>query len=338
MERATRLSILAATLVLCAWSTAPTLALASDDDRAQVITVIVSDDATPAPEALAQTPPPSRPPRSARSAQSPQAPEAPPAPGAPEVPYPAPAAAPAPPAEPDLPSPPARITPRGWFGFALECAKCTAERSPRDTAAVWRFNTQPYVYSVQPGTPAARAGFRRGDVITGLDDISILTPDGGRRFGLIQPGQVVRWTVIRDGEERRVVAQAAERPDRPSRVAIIDLQRQLRVLGELGDADEMRRELIEFDRRLERLRVREETRIQTDRQRPVVKRFRYAGVIGGSEVEVRGPDAVIVNSDGAEMVINVGETVVKIRVPDPPRKRAAPDSLKRRERKATTPK
>ena len=47
------------------------------------------------------------------------------------------------------------------------------------------------------------------------------------------------------------------------------------------------------------------------------RRLRYAGVIGGTEVEVRGPGSVIVSeNDGKdELVISTGESVVVIRVP-----------------------
>jgi C-terminal processing protease CtpA/Prc len=81
-----------------------------------------------------------------------------------------------------------RAVPRGWFGFGFEC-DCVAERSLMDSVAVWTFSDYPRVYSVDDGSPAAKAGLRRGDVIKEIDGISILDPDGGRRFGSIRPGR-----------------------------------------------------------------------------------------------------------------------------------------------------
>jgi len=217
----------------------------------------------------------------------------------------------------NAPPPPSLVTPRGWFGFGFQCGDCSAQSVSRDSAAVWWFGDMPRVYSVDLGSPAFRAGLRRGDVISGIDGVSIVTPEGGRRFGLIRPGQVVRWTVVRDGEERQVVARAAERPDRRERTALLDLQRELGRLNEIKDMELLRREIAELNREMARSKVRDETRsiqIRTLSARPL----RYAGVIGGAEVEVRGPGSVIVNEidNKNELVINIGESVVRIRVPE----------------------
>jgi hypothetical protein len=123
---------------------------------------------------------------------------------------PAPVTPPVAPTPPDTPSEPymramrlapraATVFPRGWFGFSFQCEECTTELSSGDTTTVWRFVSVPEVQSVEPGSPAARAGFQRGDVLTHIDGVSLLSPDGGRRFGSFKPGQVVRWTVLRDG-------------------------------------------------------------------------------------------------------------------------------------------
>jgi membrane-associated protease RseP (regulator of RpoE activity) len=207
-----------------------------------------------------------------------------------------------------------------------------------ESAAVWRFGTWPKVYSVDLGGPAARAGLRRGDVITRIDGVSILTPEGGRRFGAIRPGQTVRWTVRREGALHFVVARAAERPERRERVALTELanlnQRIERVvltelrselsrLNEMSNLGQLRRELANLNQRIERVKLEslERTRLQDlERVRVIelpVRRLRYAGVIGGTEVEVRGPGSVIViESDHRdELVINTGEAVVVIRVP-----------------------
>jgi len=313
MERATGLSILI-TALLCV--SAPPAARACDDGQAQVI--VVASDATPPPGAPSQ---PSQSPRAPRAARAPHAPPAPDATTTPEVPDPAEAPE-APAADLDVPQPPSLVTPRGWFGFGFQCDDCTAHRTTRDSAAVWSFNSLPRVYSVDLGSPAAKAGLRRGDVLTRIDGVSILSPAGGRRFGLIRPGQSVRWTVVRDGTPVDVVAQAAERPERRATVALLDLRGEISRLNELKDMDQLRREINELNSELQRRRIREDTRTRLEMRGYATQRLRYAGVIGGAEVEVRGPSSVIVDNNGeSEMVITVGESVVRIKVPASPRKR-----------------
>ena len=322
MERTTtRLGILSAALLCLAAPAAPPAVYACDDEHAQVI-VLTESDATPPPAATPQPPQPSRTPRPPRAPRATPAPDATTVPG---VPDPAPAEAPeAPTADVDVPQPPSLVTPRGWFGFGFECNSCTARRDARDSAAVWTFSTLPRVYSVDLGSPAAKAGLRRGDVLIRIDGVSILTPEGGRRFGIIRPGQSVRWTVLRDGAPRQVVAQAAERPERRASIALLDLRGELSRLNELKDMDQLRREISELNREMERRRVREDARSQLEMRSYAAQRLRYAGVIGGAEVEVRGPSSVIVSENGEdEMVITVGESMVRIRVPNSPRKRTA---------------
>ena len=315
MERSTtRLGILTTALLCLAAPAAPETARARDDARVQVV-VVSADDATPAP---GSTPKPARPPRAPRAPRATTAtPAVPAAPG-----MPAPAEAPeAPAADMDAPQPPGLVTPRGWFGFGFECNQCIARRAVRDSAPVWTFSTLPRVYSVDLGSPAAQAGLQRGDILTRIDGVSILSPDGGRRFGLIRPGQSVRWTVLRDGAPLEVVAQAAERPERRASMALLDLRGELARLNDLKD-DQLRRELSVLTREMERSRAREDARTRMDVRAYSTRRLRYAGVIGTAEVEVRGPSSVIVSQTGDnEMVITVGESVVRIHVPDSTRKR-----------------
>jgi hypothetical protein len=324
MDRSTtRLGILATVLLWLASLGLPAASLACDDAAAEVIVFAVDDTPTPAPPAE-----PARPARAPRSPHpsTPSAPEATPAPAeapsVPEVPYPA-AAPDAPEAPLQIPAPPAMMTPRGWFGFAFEGAKYRVRPATRDSAPVWRFYGQPRISLVELGSPAARGGLQRGDVIVALDGASILTPVAGRRFGGTRPGQVVRLTVIRDGEERKVTVTAGERPERRVRMQYFDLQQELGRLRDMSGDEQMRRELDELRRQLDRTRIREDVRRQMETGTPAAQRLRYAGTIGESEVEVRGSESVIVNSDGNEMLINIGNSVVKIRTPDAPRKHKA---------------
>ncbi len=263
--------------------------------------------------AAAETPPRApRAPRAPRPPRTPSTPEPAEAPEAPEAGF-------------ELTEPPGQVTPRGWFGFGFECGECYARTAPGDSATVWRFGSHPKVYSVDLGSPAARAGLRRGDVITRIDGLSILSPAGGRRFGSIRPGQPVKWTVVREGAVRNVVARAAERPDRHERVELRDLRKQLVRLNELSDLDQLRRELAVLNQEMDSRRAQEMARERVRVKTPVARRLRYAGVIGGTEVEVRGPGSIIVSEtdEKDELVINTGESVVVIRLSDLGRKRAA---------------
>jgi hypothetical protein len=154
------------------------------------------------PPAPPRPPAPPQPPRNQRNQR-----DVPPAPPAPPVP-------PRPPVPPTPPAPPAppEIMPDGWFGFGIECRNCDIH-APGGTAPTFRFREQPTVMTVEPGTPAASAGMRRGDRLTHVDGVSITTPDGWRRFGAIQPGQQVRWTFTRGGRAQNAVMTARRRPD-----------------------------------------------------------------------------------------------------------------------------
>jgi len=261
-----------------------------------------------APEALAaagETPP--RAPRAPRAA-SPKKPTAPPAASEEGI---------------EAPEAPSFPTPRGWFGFGFQCGECGTRTDANDSVSVWTFSSPPQVYSVDLGSPAARAGLRRGDLITRIDGVSILSADGGRRFGSVRPGQKVKWTVVRDGVPHEVVAQAAERPDRRERVALTDLRRELMRLNDLSNVDELRREIAKINRQMELRRAQESRRDRVRTRSVSVQRLRFAGVIGGTEVEVRGAGPVVVSESDEkdELIINTGESIVVIRVPESMRKR-----------------
>jgi putative serine protease PepD len=70
------------------------------------------------------------------------------------------------------------------------------------------------ITEVQPGSPAARAGFRAGDVVVAVEGTSI-----NGSLGLIaairdrSPGDVVRIEILRDGERTTLTATLEVRPD-----------------------------------------------------------------------------------------------------------------------------
>jgi hypothetical protein len=200
--------------------------------RVQDVTVVAGIRCQRRPTPPTPPRPPARPPRPPQAArpavpprpgvQRPPAPPAPPtarppaAPGRPAVPprppVPSrPPTAPIPPVPPAPPAPP-EIMPDGWFGFGIQCDNCGVH-SQTGRPTEFRFREQPTVVNVEPGTPAARAGMRRGDRLTHVDGVSITTPAGWRRFGAIQPGQQVRWTYTRDGRPHTATMAALRRPD-----------------------------------------------------------------------------------------------------------------------------
>ena len=182
--------------------------------------------ARPAPPARPAHP--TRPPHQA-TPRPPTPPQAPTAPAAPVPPTP-----PVPPVPPTPPAPP-EIMPDGWFGFGIECNHCGVHRES-GRQPVFRFNEAPTVMNVEPGTPAARAGMRRGDRLTHVDGVSLTTARGWNRFGAIQPGQQVRWTYTRGGQSRQATMTALRRPDagRTPRPAATGAGQRLRYSGTVG--------------------------------------------------------------------------------------------------------
>jgi S1-C subfamily serine protease len=64
------------------------------------------------------------------------------------------------------------------------------------------------INSVQPGSPAEKAGLRAGDVITALNGTPIDDPNALRnRIASTPPGTEVTLTVVRDGHEQQVQAR-----------------------------------------------------------------------------------------------------------------------------------
>ena len=67
---------------------------------------------------------------------------------------------------------------------------------------------------VVPGSPAARAGLRMGDVVTEVDGRSIDTGDALREaIAAKKPGEELKLTVERGGDEREVTVELGTRPE-----------------------------------------------------------------------------------------------------------------------------
>ncbi len=213
--------------------------------------------------------------------------------------------------------------PRGWSGFGLTCRDCGGMPGDSGGPPVWKFGTLPTIYFVDPESPAARARIQTGDVLTHLDGISLLTEEGGRRFGALKPGQSARWTIRRGGRVRSATV-ITERRAGERTLALSDLSERLRALGEGGEverlSEDLARAVAELDRR----------GLLTEAPRSPGNHLRYAGAVGGSEVEVRGLGNVVVDDSGEEIVITTRDATIRIRPAAAP---AASRPARQRERK-----
>ncbi|MCE9556580.1 MAG: PDZ domain-containing protein [Planctomycetes bacterium] len=64
------------------------------------------------------------------------------------------------------------------------------------------------IESVTPNSPAFIAGVRAGDLILGIDQKAIRTPDDVTSYiSKLEPGKDVRWILQRDGRPLRVVTR-----------------------------------------------------------------------------------------------------------------------------------
>jgi hypothetical protein len=234
---------------------------------------------------------------------------------------PTPPTSPTPPTPPTAPEPPqapetARLPkpsipteealPRGWSGFALTCRNCGGQPGEDGAYPVWEFGTLPTIYFVDPGSPAARAGLQIGDVLAELDGVSLLTEDGGKRFGALQPGQSVKWTIRRGGRVQNVTVVTARRPGEQE-VDLSALKEELKALSEHRNAERMSAEMQRLAREMERAGSR------MARETATRERLRYAGAVGGSEVEVRGLESVLVDDTGDEIVITTRDATIRIK-------------------------
>jgi serine protease Do len=101
---------------------------------------------------------------------------------------------------------------RGWLGVAVRPVTQTLAESARlgDTRGA-------FVDNVVQGSPAARAGLRKGDVIVAVDDQGVGNPQElTRRIAGTPPGTRVRVGVVRDGARQTIAIELGRLPDRRS--------------------------------------------------------------------------------------------------------------------------
>jgi len=115
---------------------------------------------------------------------------------------------PPPPPRPDR----ARVAARATLGVGISCSYCWSATMAANGTHVWGFKEPPEIRQVLPGSAAARAGLRAGDLIERIDGEAITSAEGGRRFGALQPGRAVRLGVLRAGRRLELTLVPARAP------------------------------------------------------------------------------------------------------------------------------
>jgi S1-C subfamily serine protease len=113
----------------------------------------------------------------------------------------------------------------GWIGIAVFRVLRTAEQLRAETGTTrWIsfgdsanvvFQQPPEIAAVAPGSPADSAGITAGDTLVAVDGISVLTPDGARRFLNAPAGVALQLMLRRGGSSIRVRVVPKEPPDAP---------------------------------------------------------------------------------------------------------------------------
>jgi hypothetical protein len=244
--------------------------------------------------------------------------------------------------------------PSAWFGFGISCHNCRV--SPSEDGEVWEFTEYPTIYSVDPESPADNAGLRRGDILMKIDGADLLTADGARRFGNIDPGQTVTWSFRRGGTTRAVRVTAIDPPGRSADLAELratldrmhadqagelnaemgrlraDLARAERESGSAGHRDlAATRALVDSLRMSHSARLDQQTqelqealgRLRERDERPTAiagsdeQHLRFAGMVGNTNVEVRGLSSVDVSydNDTGELLIRTMDSTIRVKAP-----------------------
>jgi membrane-associated protease RseP (regulator of RpoE activity) len=186
-----------------------------------------------------------------------------------------------------VPRSPYTLLPSGWFGFGIQCTNCRWSVEEDTGKSEWRFSAPPEISSVEDGSPAAAAGLRRGDVLLQIDGEPLVSREGGRRFGSVEPGEEVQWTYVRNNETRTTTAIAGRRLDTAAPLPAPDA-------APAGYS-----------------RARSYSPAGTHK-------LRYSGLVGEASVEVRGTGSVVVNviEPGREIEIVTSDSRTRIRLDD----------------------
>jgi hypothetical protein len=231
-----------------------------------------------------------------------------------------------------------------------------------DGSMIWRFREPPEIYQVDAQSQAFRAGIRRGDVITRIDGVEIISSEGGRKFGQVRPGQSVRFTTRRGSSTRTHQLRAEARRSLegstpPGSVRTARADSSLRQLGQMIEA--MRRQEAEDRSQIEQIRKRQGLELEqlltrlTRQQQELTRQFetmhaelsraersptppsgvrteagllpnplrdrntfRYAGKLGDTDIEVRGPAGVVVNETPDSIIITTIDSTIRLKKAD----------------------
>ncbi len=91
----------------------------------------------------------------------------------------------------------------GWIGLAVDFSQISLRGVPQ-TAAI--------ITQVVSGSPAEAAGIQAGDTLLRLDGQSVSEKVFAALPGTLQPGDLVRLTISREGRAQDVMVEAAPRP------------------------------------------------------------------------------------------------------------------------------
>jgi hypothetical protein len=221
------------------------------------------------------------------------------------------AAAPTPP-----PPTPQALLPTGRLGFGVSCSACGWTRPVTGGEPRFFFEGPLQVYSIEPGSPADRAGLRRGDVITHVDGLGITSDAGARRITDIEPHESVRYTIRRGTSTAYVTLRATDRAAPPEAMGQRELRERLERISRMRDLEAAQREIVALARLLETTSrqniVRDRTPLAAD-----ANQLRYSGQVGEAEVEVRGSGAVIATilEPNRDLRIVTDQATIRIRIP-----------------------
>lgn len=81
--------------------------------------------------------------------------------------------------------------------------RCRCSSETRRDSTTWSFLTEPEILAVRPDGPAA-GKLAAGDRVVAIDGSLITTPEGGRRWSRLRPGDEVSLRIRRDGATRTV--------------------------------------------------------------------------------------------------------------------------------------
>ncbi|MEE8477170.1 MAG: PDZ domain-containing protein [Gemmatimonadales bacterium] len=249
---------------------------------------------------------------------------------------------------------------KAWFGFGLSCSDCkfyplrheeiaAAEaqlkartqgnndpgqvrglyrelESYRREGSRWEFSENPRVFSVDEDGPADRAGLRRGDILTHIDGLALLSDEGGKRLGQAKSGDEVEFVYRRGTTVGTAKLTAAREPTvrglatgRSYSRSLALLERSLSRIERTTDA-EVRAEVALLQNQL---REAEVVRLEATQQvirdlRVRTRPLRYSGTIAKVNITVVSHGSVVVSRDETtgEIVITTSDATIRVKPED----------------------